>query len=459
MTSAGRPAVSVGDLAVPRQPIPDATRCDELNAMFVADRAMSSAIVVTGSVPRLVNRAAFFQVMTGRRGYGWALYHRKAVHALPESAWSAIAFGADVAVIEAGLAVLEARVATTDDILALWDDGRAGSVGVSKLFAAVSEHHRAQAEVVAGSERRFRSLIEHLSDAIVVVDPAGNVTYSGQTGMGSPGLDPAAMAGGNLGDVIYADDRGHFEALLEETLYSPGVPLTVELRMDVAATLRVCEMVARNLILDPTVGGIVINYRDVTHQRELENRLRHQALHDPLTGLPNRALLVDRMRRAVERVRRTRRPIALLYLDLDRFKTINDTLGHTAGDRLLEAVGRALDGSVRPGDTLARLGGDEFAVLLDDVSDAGHALEVAARLQSSLSGPMPIGQVAVNVEASIGVAVLDDSEVGADELLRRADMAMYAAKALGKNRIVPWSSDLQVERERAGLIRAGAESA
>ena len=174
---------------------------------------------------------------------------------------------------------------------------------------------------------------------------------------------------------------------------------------------------------------------DVTARKQAERRLQHDAMHDALTGLPNRVLFLDRLDQAIRRAQRAtpQAAAAVLFLDLDRFKLVNDSLGHQAGDRLLVAVARRLESAVRPPDTVARLGGDEFTVLLDGVSDAHEASLVAERVHQTLRAPFQIAERELFVDASIGIA-LAEADAAPETVLRDADVAMYRAKADGKGR-------------------------
>src|SRR5918992_2559470 len=181
---------------------------------------------------------------------------------------------------------------------------------------------------------------------------------------------------------------------------------------------------------------------DVSARKQAEDELRRAAMHDGLTGLANRAYFLESFERAVARVqRRPDKTIALLFLDLDRFKQVNDSLGHLAGDRILSTIARRLAGCVRPGDVLARLGGDEFAVLLDDLHEPDDAQRIAVRMQECLHVPLTVGATEVVVTASIGIAFGSASLEAAEELLREADLAMYRAKASGKARYEVFDSD------------------
>ena len=195
---------------------------------------------------------------------------------------------------------------------------------------------------------------------------------------------------------------------------------------------------------DDVVYRIAGSLSDITDRKQIEERLRHDAFHDALTGLSNRALLIDRLSHALSRVNRRGDYIfAVLFLDLDRFKMINDSLGHTLGDQLLVTIARRLRECVRPDDTVARLGGDEFVVLLDGVQDVEEASTIADRIQESLQSPISLGDHEVVTSASIGIAASSRKYERPEHILRDADLAMYRAKALGKSRQEIFDGDMQ----------------
>ena len=238
-------------------------------------------------------------------------------------------------------------------------------------------------------------------------------------------------------DRVHPDDAARLRAELEAVLAGTSPRLESEHRLRHAdGTWR--WVLVRALALregHARPSRLAGSMTDISARKRAEDELRRAAMHDALTGLVNRAYFLESLERAVARVqRRPDKTIALLFLDLDRFKQINDSLGHLAGDRLLASIARRLQGCIRPGDVLARLGGDEFAVLLDDLTDATDATRIAERMQEALHAPLRNETSEVVVTASIGIAFGGADLEGHEELLRDADLAMYRAKASGKAR-------------------------
>ena len=203
---------------------------------------------------------------------------------------------------------------------------------------------------------------------------------------------------------------------------------------------------------DRHIRGVVLNARDATDRIRLQDQLTEQAFHDALTGLANRALFRDRLDQALARSARSHEPLAVLLVDLDGFKQVNDSLGHDAGDHLLQQVAVRFAESTRPGDTLAGLGGDEFALLLEGAGE-DEAGDVCARLLARVSDPASIAGVEVALGASIGIALHPGGHGASDELVRHADVAMYAAKEAGRGR---W--ELSARRWRASSASSSASS-
>jgi diguanylate cyclase (GGDEF)-like protein/PAS domain S-box-containing protein len=302
-------------------------------------------------------------------------------------------------------------------------------------WGIIEDAHRRSLAALEANERRFRSLIENSSDVVTVVDAEGVIIYDSPSGERVLGYAPGERVGANAGDFVHEDDLDRVVTLTERVIEAGGTVAHVEMRIrHHDGTYRWMDTSVTNLLDVPNVGGLVANYRDVTDRKELEIQLAHQAFHDPLTGLANRALLLDRIEHSLATTRRTTgHRIALLYLDLDDFKTVNDGLGHAAGDAILRETAARLATTVRPGDTASRLGGDEFAVLLDNLDDPGMAYEVGARILEALHMPFEVDGTSFPVSASLGIAVTTGTEDAA-ALLRNADVAMYRAKGEGKGR-------------------------
>jgi diguanylate cyclase (GGDEF)-like protein/PAS domain S-box-containing protein len=290
------------------------------------------------------------------------------------------------------------------------------------------------------TEARFRSLVQNSTDVVMVVDADSTVRYVSPSVEGVFGYDPADLENTQLPRLIHPDDKTKVLQFLTQS-GREGVTSTglIESRMRHRDDFWLhIETLRTDLLHDPNVKGIVLNSRDVSERKAFEEQLSHQAFHDSITGLANRALFRDRVEHALERLTRDADPVSVLFMDLDDFKTINDSLGHAAGDRLLGEVGERLRTCLRTPDTAARLGGDEFAILLEDGGESVGAAEVAGRILKSLDGPFLLDGKEVFVRASIGIATSGVTRAagpeGAEELLRNADVAMFIAKEAGKNR-------------------------
>jgi diguanylate cyclase (GGDEF)-like protein/PAS domain S-box-containing protein len=289
------------------------------------------------------------------------------------------------------------------------------------------------ARATAAGEARFRSLVQHLSDLILVLDERLGVKYASPSSDRVLGCAPQLVQGRSLEPSVHPDDLPALRAYLEALRPGDeGLPHALRLRHADGAWRR-AEAIGTDLRSDEHVSGLVLTVRDVTERHSLEEQLVHQAFHDPLTGLANRALFRDRVDHALSRAQRDPRPIAVLFLDLDNFKTINDSLGHPAGDALLQVAATRLGACLRAGDTAARLGGDEFAVLLEQLGDAEDAARLAERILAAFREPWELDGHLLDVSASVGVAIRSDGET-AEDVLRNADAAMYHAKGRGRGR-------------------------
>jgi diguanylate cyclase (GGDEF)-like protein/PAS domain S-box-containing protein len=293
---------------------------------------------------------------------------------------------------------------------------------------------KARTDELRDSERRFRSLVQNSSDVTLVIGAEGEVKYLSPSARTVLGHDDEAELPNPL-ELVAKEDLPRLRAAGRKLRAKSGATDSIEFRARRQnGQLRDVEAIVTNLLHDPAVGGFVVNARDISERKELERQLTHRAFHDPLTELANRVLFGDRLEHALSRRRRDPDTLAVLFLDLDNFKNVNDTLGHEAGDRLLSAVSARLLGCARPGDTVARLGGDEFAILLDDVEGAIGSARVAARVLKAFEEALPVDGRELFVQASIGIATNSEASATAESLLRNADVAMYAAKARGKGR-------------------------
>jgi diguanylate cyclase (GGDEF)-like protein/PAS domain S-box-containing protein len=317
---------------------------------------------------------------------------------------------------------------------------------VVRQLLAVRENVRLLAETaVRQNEARFRSLVQHSSDVIIVTRPNGTMRFVSPSANRVFGYDPSEMVGRPIATLLHPDDRDRATTLFEHAGRTPGVTGPVEWRFrQPDGSWLSAEILATNLTGDPTVRGIVLNTRDVSERKRLEEQLTHQAFHDPLTGLANRALFRDRVSHALALAQRQLHPITVLFLDLDDFKRVNDSLGHAEGDRLLIAAAERFLSCARAADTVARLGGDEFAILLEHAAGPDGRAELLERLATAMSHPFTLSGNQVQVTASIGVATAGAGD-SADDLLRNADVAMYAAKRRGKGRSETYESRMYAD--------------
>ncbi len=327
---------------------------------------------------------------------------------------------------------------------------------VSRQFLAVRENVRLLAENAARqNEARFRSLVQHSSDVMIVVRPDSTIQFVSPSVTRVLRYEIEPLMGRPLIDLLQPEDREHARTFFRDAARTPGVTSPVEwrFRQPDGSSLH-AEVIATNLLHESTVRGLVLNIRDVSERKRLEKQLTHQAFHDPLTGLANRALFRDRVSHGLALARRDGRLLSVLFLDLDDFKKVNDSLGHHEGDRLLVAAAERFETCARNADTVARLGGDEFAILIENVAETDGPQGLAQRLTAVMLKPFLLSGNEVQINASIGIATSTGSE-DADDLLRNADVAMYTAKRHGKGRSEVYQSQMYSEiRERLELEAA-----
>jgi diguanylate cyclase (GGDEF)-like protein/PAS domain S-box-containing protein len=357
--------------------------------------------------------------------------------------------------------VLVAIVATTHDqgVFATTAPSLRQGVQVAQVFVAVSVSlcnvlgaASSQLEFarlgLRRSEDRFRTLVEGVRDhAIFTLDADGRIDSWNssaqrmfghrQSEVGGEQL-PQLAAGSGARDLRRGIDRARSTGRFEGEAGVRRVDGVTFLGHFTISPLR---------HEDGDREGFAVVVRDVTESRRNERRLRHLALHDPLTGLPNRALLTDRLSMGLKSVQRDEGRVAVLFCDLDRFKVINDSLGHAAGDSVLVEVAARLREVVRPEDTVARFGGDEFVICCREVDDAQHAVRLAERLRQRLGEPLEVGAEQVYVGASVGIAI-SCPDATAEDLLRDADVAMYGAKQSGAGYALATDADSARARER-----------
>jgi diguanylate cyclase (GGDEF)-like protein/PAS domain S-box-containing protein len=357
--------------------------------------------------------------------------------------------GVEAAILRAGVSAqtAEFRLRTAGDEWR-WFDGLLtdqlddGLVAGIVINARESGERRRAQQRLRESEARFKALVQHSSDLVAVLDDEGRFVYISPSSLPLLGLPAEDLVGTSALDFI---DPGQREAVLTRVLehvLDSRVPQHLELQaVSADGHPLILDATITDLRHDPAVGGVVVNARDITVSHKLESDLRFAAYHDSLTGLPNRLLLMKKIEET--RQDETIAGIALLFIDLDDFKTINDGLGHAAGDEVLNLVASRVRTVLRLRDTAARLGGDEFAVLLTECYSDADVLTLAERVLAAIAEPIYLDERELHITASIGVAVAWGDHPSPTTMLRDADAAMYKAKQEGKNRAELFESSLQ----------------
>jgi diguanylate cyclase (GGDEF)-like protein/PAS domain S-box-containing protein len=292
-------------------------------------------------------------------------------------------------------------------------------------------------------EARYASLIKNASDVIMITDVEGRLRFASPAAARTFAIHPDELVGRNLLDLWADGERERLAAFLAELAATRGRTVgPVEAVVETDERRSTLECVGSNLTDDTAIAGLTLNFRDVTERKALEEQLRKLAFHDPLTLLANRSLFWNRVEHALALAQRTSQRVAVMFLDLDNFKNVNDSLGHDAGDRLLQAAAQRLVKSTRPSDTVARLGGDEFAILLEGIGSDTDVERIARSVSEAFNRPLLLDGRKTEATASIGVACSRPGD-DAEQLLRNADIAMYGAKAAGKARLVVFEPQMQ----------------
>ncbi|WP_250038077.1 sensor domain-containing diguanylate cyclase [Paractinoplanes maris] len=273
------------------------------------------------------------------------------------------------------------------------------------------------------ADERFQALFQHAPDLVSVLGADGTIDYSSPSAATVLGYPEGRLVGTSVFDLVHPDDQPYMRGQFARLLINRDELLRLQCRVRSAAgDYRWFEFTASNQMTNPSLHGIVINARDISENRAYQERLAHEAEHDALTGLPNRRRMQDALGTSLRE-----QPVAVLFVDLDGFKPVNDAHGHEAGDDLLRQVAARLTGCVREQDVLARVGGDEFVILMPGVIGPADSEAMSARIRESIAAPFVVGGSPVRIGASVGVHLAAGS-TDPDEALRAADHAMYAVK-------------------------------
>ena len=332
----------------------------------------------------------------------------------------------------------------------------AGLIGTITDVTKYKETERA----LEASEARFRVLTDSGLDLISVIGVDGSILYQNAALASLLGFDPVETIGQNVFDLVHREDldvtRAAFGRIVETSQFREPLEFRIRHR---DGHWRAFESLGTNCVDNPHIRGVVFNSRDVTDRKAIQLRIQHLAYHDNLTGLPNRGLLQDRLAHSIARAERSGRKVAVMFIDLDNFKNINDTLGHDVGDELLRLVSRRLADCVRAGDTIARQGGDKFIVLLDNLEDGRGASVVAQKILNALRASFALGGTEQHVSGSVGIAVYPEDGRDAQTLMKNADTAMFHGKGIGKNTYQYFTTQMNVAVKRRMTLESALRRA
>lgn len=453
------------------------TTCTDITDTKATARRLDEQLRFTQQLLEVIPNPIFYKGIDGRYlGFnrGWEQFHRldrrdwvgkTPTELLTNESLDAIA-AEDAEVLAGGEIVRETTVVDGSGVerhivkhLSRFTgpDGRAaGLIGVLTDIT----NFRQVTQALAATEGRFQALTESAMDIVTVLDHSSIIRYQSPSVKHLLGYEPKDMIGKSQFDMVHPDDRERLQSAFSELLVAGGIGRPIEFRVRASnGDLRILESIGKNCLDVPAVRGIIVNTRDVTERRAIQERIQHLAFHDALTGLPNRSLMQDRISQAIARAERGHYKFAVMFIDIDNFKNINDTLGHDAGDELLCEVARRLTEAVRARDTIARQGGDEFIVLLDQLDGQQGATRVAQKILDALRAAFGLNGVDQHVSGSVGIALFPEDGRDAATLLKNADTAMFHGKALGKNTYQFFTSQMNIAVKRRAAMESNLRAA
>ena len=321
-------------------------------------------------------------------------------------------------------------------------------------------HSRRRMDALHANEQAFRALVQHSQDIITLHDEKGVTLYESPSAARVLGYEPGVLIGRVPFESIHPKDLKRTRTAFERLLQGEGSAQPLEFRFRHARGHWInLEALGSNQLNHAGIQGVVLTSRDVTERKQAEARATYLAHHDSLTGLPNRLLMQDRLNQAITQARRSGGQVALMFIDLDRFKLVNDSFGHVIGDTLLKQVARRLTDCLRDTDTVARLGGDEFTIMLPDVASPQGAGEVAERILSEFAQPFSEAEQELFVSASIGISLFPRDAAVPEDLVSHADTAMYSAKDSGRNNYCYFTEGLNHEVRQKVMMESGLRRA
>jgi diguanylate cyclase (GGDEF)-like protein/PAS domain S-box-containing protein len=304
-------------------------------------------------------------------------------------------------------------------------------IGFRSISRDVSERKRAE-EALHNSEEKYRLLVENINDVLIALNARGNITYISPAVERLTKYKVSDLIGRAFAELIFPDDLPPLLDRFTRLLSGQLEPWEFRI-VDKDGSLIFVRTSSRPAYENGEAVGITTLLTDITERKRMEQRLQEMATHDFLTGLPNRVLLIDRFNVAAALAHRNKARLEVISLDLDKFKTINDTLGHDAGDQVLKTMSTRLTGIIRASDTLARVGGDEFILVMLETDRIVDSTAIAQKILDSFKTPLTVDGHPVALSTSIGVAVYPDDAEDLETLIRKSDAAMYYAKGHGRN--------------------------